>query len=302
MTPVERAFYEYTILLSPADLLIAKISTFGQKTEPWKWARKGRMTGSTVASSVGHGYDNRPLKQAKDAAIDKPFKKPVAYGKGPSPMDWGSGKETYAGQCYINDLQRLVSKVFREQRLAFFRDPTTKDQTMTHFVFRDQRIPVPNIFIDPQVQIIAYNLLIQPMNHHRGCSPDGVVFINGMPCGCIEIKCPSPYGGNHLHPLTKSYYYDQLMAELYLTGNFWKTVGWVDAINWTTRWWYVETFVLDTEYFYEWYLPRELRYYFSAFLPLVSQHLRMSRFSLAATLLPSLQYLCDEQIYVLHAV
>lgn len=84
------------------------------------------MTGSTVGASVGHGYDKRPLKQAKDAAVDKKQEEPPdSFGNHPSPMAWGAGKETYAVQCYINDLQRLVSKVFREQRLAFFRDPDT---------------------------------------------------------------------------------------------------------------------------------------------------------------------------------
>ena len=57
------------ILLSPADKLIPKVSEFPQKSTPWLSSRRGRMTGSILAGTVGHSPYDRPWKVVREACM-----------------------------------------------------------------------------------------------------------------------------------------------------------------------------------------------------------------------------------------
>jgi hypothetical protein len=90
------------------------------------------MTGSILAGTVGHSPYDRPFKVVRDACL--PNKPQSKYGS--DAKDWGTGKEVYAVECYVNDLSEQVTKTFRKQRLEFYRDEKNQGQQMTHFIFR----------------------------------------------------------------------------------------------------------------------------------------------------------------------
>ena len=255
MSVLDRMIYEMLILLSSLTWL-ATIWQYAQKSALWLWARTGRITGSTTAAAVGHQRGTPVCKAAYQSMWTK-FKGNVA-------SEWGSGKEVYGTQCYVNDLLRIVVTEFRKQR----REGKVQ-KTMT-FVFRGQTIPVPDIDQDPVVEVRHYGLLIDPWNHHRGVSPDGVVFINDVACGALEVKCA--YADLfalyvNIHP----YYYDQIMCELYLCNRYWPTIRWLDFQVWAPKNFVVDTYTLNTDYFFHWYGPRENRYYFRLFLKAMSE-------------------------------
>ena len=188
MSPVERMVFTFLVRLKPLSLL-SRIWSLPQKSEAWKWARTGRITGSSTGSAVGQQRKTRVKKVAYSAVYLK-FKGNVA-------TVWGSGKEVYATRCYANDLQRVVTECYRAQRRSgaveasatTVNSPEGGSRVEYSFVFRNQRIPVTDIDADPVVEVRHYGLLIDPWNHWRGVSPDGVIFINGIPCGVLEAKC-----------------------------------------------------------------------------------------------------------------
>ena len=49
-----------------------------------------------------------------------------------------------------------------------------------YFIFRNQKIPVPDINEDPTVEVQHFGLLIDPWNHHRGVSPGWGKFLSMM--------------------------------------------------------------------------------------------------------------------------
>ncbi len=255
MTPIEQMIFNYVVAIRPANLL-QTISRFPQKSAEWKWARNGRITGSATGPAIGY-HRKSPALKAAWASIYTTF-------KGCAPTEWGSGKEVYAVRCYIEDLNRLVSKVFRAQRKSGI---VAKTNT---FVFRGQTIPVPDINCDPIVSIRHYGLLIDPWNHFRGVSPDGIIVINGVVAGCLEVKCP--FGKQKsLYPIIPKYYFSQLQCEMYISRIFWPDVRWLDFVVWSPYGWTCETVPFEEDWFNNYYAPRELRYYFSAYLPLLAE-------------------------------
>src|SRR5688572_15646957 len=95
MSADEYAVFSFLVALRPMTLL-ARVWQFPQKSEPWKWARTGRITGSSTGAAVGQQRKTR-VKKAAHAAVYLKF-------KGSAATIWGSGKEVYATKCYANDL------------------------------------------------------------------------------------------------------------------------------------------------------------------------------------------------------
>lgn len=277
MSAIERLIFEHQILLRPLLPIVTLMSSVPQKSKLWQQVRRGRITGSVTAACVGHN----PNKSAVRMGID--FSEPNQkrqddsdLSADASPLTWGSGKEVYAQQVYVSDLQGIVTKEFRKQRLEHYRNVENKGKPMESFVFRNQTIPIGNrsIHRDPLVELCSFSFLVDTQNHWRGVSPDGVVMINGVVVGCIEIKCPFAKK-KKLHSNTKTYYYDQMMNEIYMVRQYWgNDVKWIDSINWSPDGFTVDTLPFDAQYFFSWYLPRELRFYFGLALPLAAQRLR----------------------------
>jgi hypothetical protein len=260
MNSTEKMIFEFLIILTPLFLL-AKIWQFPQKSVAWLWARKGRITGSTTGTAVGHQRGKPILTAAYESCW-------VGF-KGNQASRWGSGKEVYATQCYANDLQRLVTEVFRAQRKA------GDVQRNGYFIFRNQPITVQDINRDPRVEVRHYGLLIDPWNHQRGVSPDGVIFINGQACGVLEVKCAYSKDKS-LYINIKEYYYTQLMSELYLTNIYWPTIKWLDFVVWSPEHFTVDTYTFDARFYFTWYGPRELKYYFRLYLKATAEKVYMT--------------------------
>lgn len=253
MTVWERAVFTFLVVVRPISFLL-DIVRFKQKTKEWKWARKGRITGSITASAVGQLRMTRVLKAAWDTAY--------RVFEGFAATDWGSGKEVYGTQSYANDFAKVVTKVFRQQRL--------QGKIKTHFEFRGQQIPVPDINKDPVVEVRHFGLLIDPWNHWRGVSPDGVIFVNGVACGVLEIKCPYAKK-NALYVNIKPYYYNQIQCEMYICRLYWPTIQWVDFMVWSPTNFTVETFGFDEDYFFSYYAGLETRFYFKGMLSAITE-------------------------------
>lgn len=266
MGVLERMVYEFLIILTPLSLL-CKIWQFAQKSVQWLWARTGRLTGSHTSVAVGH--------QRGTPIMKGPYESIFSKFKGNKASQWGSGKEVYATQCYCNDFKRLVTHVFRSQRrekqLLRLKEG---GKERLYFVFRNQRIPVPNIDQDPEVEVRHYGLLIDPWNHHRGVSPDGIVFVNGVAVGVLEVKCAYAQQKS-LYPNIHTYYFDQIQSELYIGHLYWPTIQWVDFVVWSPQHFTVDTFTFDAHYYYQWYAPREIRYYFKLYLPTLAEKIKL---------------------------
>jgi hypothetical protein len=275
MGELERLIYEFLVVLVPAGLL-RRIWQFPQKSAAWLWARTGRITGSSTGNAVGHNRGTPVLKVAYEAVFAK-FKGNIA-------SEWGAGKEVYAVQSYVNDLNRLVTREFRDQRrrgLVVQRRDAARaagggsgDRGCGWFAFRNQRVPVPDVDADPIVEVRHYGLLIDPWNHQRGVSPDGVVFVNGVAVGILEIKCPFAKNKS-LYVNIKQYYFDQLMCELYIGHLYWPTCHWLDFVVWAPQAFTVDTYTFDAAYFFGWFAPRELRYYFALHLTTVAERITL---------------------------
>lgn len=267
MSMTEWIVFLFLIVLHPFEHMVKQIARFPQKSKTWLLARQGRLTGSMAAAAVGHSRINFPLQKAKESQQE--------YVRISSlPMDWGSGKELYGTQSYVNDLRDQVHATFIEQRLAAAKEhgPAFYDK-WKYFLFRHQWIPVgEDPAILPQVQVRGYGFTINVS--WRGMSPDGIVFINDLAVGCIEVKCA--FKDNFaLYPNIYEYYYDQLQCELYIGKSIFPTLQWLDFINWTPDGFTVDEYLLDEEYMYTWFLPREIRYYFRVFLPAFVAALRV---------------------------
>jgi hypothetical protein len=262
MNPIERMVFEFLIIMTPL-LLVSKVWQFAQKSAAWLWARTGRLTGSHTGTAVGHQRGTPVLKG--------PYESQYFRFKGNVASRWGSGKEVYATQCYVNDFNRLVTSVFREQRQSGSIQRTMADGRHDgYFVFRNQRIPVADIDQEPNVEVRHYGLLIDPWNHHRGVSPDGVVFINDLAVGVLEVKCAYAQEKS-LYVNIKPYYIDQIMTEMYIGHLYWPTIQWVAFCVWSPDHFTSDVFTFDAKYYYQWYGPRELKYYFRLYLKALAE-------------------------------
>jgi len=262
MGTTERFIFDFLIVLTPL-VLLAKIWQFAQKSAAWLWARTGRITGSTTGTAVGQ-QRGTPIMRGPFEAIFAKFKGNVA-------SQWGSGKEIYATQCYVNDFKRVVVTVFRQQRKnGTIQETMTDGENNGYFIFRNQKIPVDNINNEPSVEVRHYGLLIDPWNHQRGVSPDGVIFINGLAVGVLEVKCAYAHEKS-LYVNLKNYYMNQLMCEMYIGHMYWPTIHWLDFVVWSPKNFTVDTYTFDTDYFYNWYAPREVKYYFVLFIKTLAE-------------------------------
>ena len=152
----ERELFEYLVLLEPDE--IAAIWKFDQKSLAWLWSRQGRSTGSAIAPGVGLNRYTRPLKHA--------FKLVYERFQSNSMTEWGATNEDNAAQAYIDDLLPTVTRCFRRQRALGFVERNG------FFVFRNQRIRVPDINADPTVELRLWGQLVRTfVSHHSSGTP-----------------------------------------------------------------------------------------------------------------------------------
>jgi hypothetical protein len=260
-----------------------RISTFEQKSKSWHRSRKLMLTGSITGALVGHSLYKHPFNVANDLIDSIEGEKNenrtqdskvmvtsdvetvgstntgdagnenVAFAaKGyMAPADWGSSKEAFAIQCYLDHFSTTVT-------LEWFKQ-YKKNSNLSVFTFRGQDIPHLLGKKPPVVTVRHYNLLIDFDWVFRGVSPDGIVFINDVAVGCVEIKC-SVAKRKDIHATFRMRNYDQVQNQIYVCQKYWPTIRWNDYVNWNPTLFTSETIVYDPEYYLTWYKPRELRF------------------------------------------
>lgn len=263
MTYLERMLFEKAVLFRNPDSCL-QILTHKQKSHRWLWSRQGRITGSVSGSCVGQNPYCRVLKSAWESVYQVKYKDEDDKKQEEAPK-WGEDHETQAAQDYLNDLNKHVQNKYSE----------AKREEKSHFQFRSVSFTTTR---EPVVEIRCFNLMIDFENHWRGMSPDGIVFVNGVPVGIIEIKCPYSLQKDtkyYIYPVIKSYYYNQLQSNMYIAHKYFRfpTTPWCDFIVWTPQAFTVEHFEFDADYFLHWYLPRELRFYFEIYLPCLAERM-----------------------------
>jgi hypothetical protein len=267
-----------------------------QKTKVWLAFRAGLATGSVAPGLVGHNHYSHTLSQAKKlakalletslssfSAADIPIKKKNTSSLlddddqeaavddeeerakfGGLAQEWGSAKESYSAHCYCQEQYEQCVRAYRQQRKNWLEN-NHRLSAWKSFTFRNKVFPVTNPLRDPTVEIRNWSFLRSHL-FIRGISPDGVLVINGVPCGGVEFKCPYAQR-QKLHLVFHNGYYDQLMCELHVLQSYWPSIEWIDYVNWTPTAWTWETFFFNEVYFYKWFLPRESRSYFKVVLP-----------------------------------
>ncbi len=227
-----------------------KIRGYPQGTDAWKKSRIGRCTGSVSAEMVGHlRYNNTTPVHLAYNLIHVPFQPNVA-------TIWGNEHEQEACNQYVECLCELVWQAWHDRK-----DPNS-------FVFRGVSIPCTSDK-KPDVYVGHLGLVIDPYYPWRGVSYDGIIFINDIAVGVLEIKCPY-YKEHAPYPNIPLNYYDQCQSNLHVARKIWgEQVLWCDFFVWGPSLYTLDTLSYNHDYFTKWYFPRECRWYFTEFLPRV---------------------------------
>lgn len=110
---------------------------------------------------------------------------------------------------------------------------------------------------------ISIGMMVDPLNHWRGVSIDGLVVINGVATHVLEIKCPWAGGQTYLYLLEPQYYYPQSQDAMYTMRRYYPGINSCDRITYSPNFGFiVDTHVLDAHWYLSWYAPRILRYFF----------------------------------------
>jgi len=273
-----RELLQKLVFLKPDEIVMC--ARFPQGRKWWEWSRKGRRTGTAFAVGLSMSPHKRPCR----GAFASQYLKTVGSEQN---TRWGNDTEKFGAQKYVNHLTRLVVSVFRAQRRMGYVARTGC------FVFRNQRIRVPDINVDPVVELCHFGQLVDFWNQWMGTSNDGVVIINGLPVGIFENKSPAPRctgvavrdpgvatcDPDRLRASLKMYsympeeYFCQLQMNLYIAHRYWPTVRWADFNVYTPFTSVVETVPFYSEWFNDWAIPRDLKFC-SLLLRLLAERVR----------------------------
>ena len=126
-------------------------------------------------------------------------------------------------------------------------------------------------------------LVVSPKWPWLGCSPDGIVMNEGVPVGCVEVKCPYSIKEMSIHEAAtsvKDFYIKQIEAGLNKLkvkhAYFYQCQGvlnilnlpWIDFVVYTTVDIYIERIYNDVTLWENKMLPELTSFYFSFILPL----------------------------------
>lgn len=77
----------------------------------------------------------------------------------------------------------------------------------------------------------------------------------------------------------------QVQSNLYAAQQYFETVDWCDFVVWNPLCFTIDTYWMDCEWFFDWYAPREARFFFQLYLPQATEKLRaeMERNALFST-------------------
>jgi hypothetical protein len=272
MTPEEREWAES--LLNTTDEEIVKLREVDQKAPDWYIGRKKRMTGSKGPAAVGHNpYSTMP--EAVEEWVTGKSKRDNPYSQ--KIMQNGTDMEPVARQEYeVQMNEALRSKLTRDWNAY----EKSHQQSAQPFVFYFRGIAIPIRYdsqqkpITPVLTVIEKGLLIDKDRRWRGVSLDGIVMIDDLFVWVLEIKCPQKSAGA-FYTQTPLYYYDQIQNNIWTAlYHFDLKLPMCDLFIFSEQGFALEMFELDREYMVKWFLPRESRCFFKAYLPRQVEHLR----------------------------
>ena len=132
------------------------------------------------------------------------------------------------------------------------------------------------------ITVANCGLVVSPKWPWLGCSPDGIVMNQGIPVGCVEVKCPYSIKERSIHEAAmsvKDFYIKQTEDGLKLKVKhtyFYQCQGvlnilnlpWIDFVVYTTVDMYVQRIYKDVTLWENKMLPELTSFYFSFILPL----------------------------------
>jgi hypothetical protein len=91
---------------------------------------------------------------------------------------------------------------------------------------------------------------------------------------------------------------------LYIANRFWPSIRWLDFVVWSPRNFTVDTYVFDTEYYFKYYAPRELKYYFGLYLPTLAERVLYLAQQISDSRFPAKQFVRQAlvKLFVMPAV
>lgn len=219
----------------------AAIEKAAQGSTEWLKYRVGCCTSSNGAAFVGHSDYDSPLHIADKIIANKSFDNPF--------MKFGRKYEPVARNIYEVRIQNILTRLWKNK-------PEGQDSIM----YRKHKITE-----EPVVKVIGTSgSLVHPVWHHIRGSPDGIVTINDIAIGLIEIKC-SMFG---VYPISKAYHHDQVQIMLLVANALHPTIQECDYISFDGRHMSIDILPLQHEYLQDWFLPRIHRFFFELLFPL----------------------------------
>lgn len=278
LTLQEKEYFANTILTSAENPLAAQALV--QKSEEWKTKRKGCAMASNSATHVNHNpYEN-------------PLRLPISMSDTLLPnvhIRHGVKREPYARIIYEDRIRRILRTVCyaRRDQWRWFLESSAASTTKVknidekeeeekaqgtrrpYFRFRKYWVALEwdterKDWGYPTVEVLDnVGIFIDKRYPWKRGSPDGLVRINGHVLLMIEIKC-SLYG---VTLVMRPYYYDQMQSMVYLGRQYHPYIDCCDYVSYDHEDFTIQPIGFNSEYYENWFLPREMRWFFSVLFP-----------------------------------
>ena len=264
LTPKQRVYF-----FGQCKHRLLRYKTFrrlSQGTPDWLACKQECCTGSIGPSMVGHNEHEPPLK-TRDHMLHPEDRDEKDNSFSKFMKEHGHKTEEIARKDYQKEVENALQIVFDSYEGNF----PVNHAGLPYILFCNIQLPIHNHCV-PKIHIEVNGFVLDLNMPWRGVSLDGIVYVDGIPRWIVEIKCPvaKQYA---LWVLFKTCYYDQLMNNLHCIRQHHPTVEFCHVYVYSVqemgrRCSFMEPFYFDAAYFYEWYMPRELHFYFTQFLPL----------------------------------
>lgn len=240
---------------------IESIWRYPQKSKQWGLARFPCKTGSDGGALLDWNPYCDVLKHV--------YRKIYGQFEENPATTHGNDTEKPAGVVYLTAFQRWLNRWFVEQR-------GYETGTLVLFgrtIRLEKRSPTDRYFAPPRARMWHLGMAIDPFNHWRGLSIDGLVTINGVPILVVEIKCPYARGRFFLYENEPMYYLPQGADGCYGMWRMFPSVAAIHRVTYSPEYGLnVDLYAMDASWYLKWYIPRELRYYFGPLLAVLAEH------------------------------
>lgn len=240
---VELEYYRTNVVVDHTQR--KEILTTKQGSAEWLRNRVGACTASNAGAYVGHSPYDSPLHLAKKLVQNKSTLENVF-------TRFGHEIEPYGREYYQARIRRIVLSLWEEAR--------RKGQDT--FRYRRRTFSATGDAPILEVKADTGSIVHQQYDHLR-CSMDGLIYLNGILIGILEIK--SSLAGTHW--IMKLAHFDQIQFMLYVIKSHWQDVDECDYAVCDGLDESIEPIRYNQEYTETWLMPRIQRFYFKLLLP-----------------------------------